>query len=127
MKGHMSLPQFYRCFSSEVAYGEFIVPYVWVLTNRKSHYRRCKLQLIDAIKWFQPLCKNLRKRNCPLGQQDIGRFSQTFLDLQEAEPSNIFLNRAFGYWKITVECSLELTVDLAEERREQFFNACMNE
>ena len=106
-------------------YNTGIATYVWVLTNRKPEHRRGKVQLIDATKWFRPLRKNLGKKNCELGPEDIERICQAFLDFEETEESKIFENEAFGYWKVTVERPLRLAVDLSEERREAFFDACI--
>ena len=106
-------------------YNTGIATYVWVITNRKPEHRRGKVQLIDATKWFQPLRKNLGKKNCELGEEDIERICQTFLDFEETEESKIFENEAFGYWKVTVERPLRLAVDLSEERVEAFFDACI--
>ena len=44
-------------------YNTGIATYVWVLTNRKPGRRRGKVQLIDATRWFEPLRKNLGKKN----------------------------------------------------------------
>ena len=107
-------------------YNTGIATYVWVLTNRKPKHRRGKVQLIDATKWFQPLRKNLGKKNCELGPADIERICRTFLGFEETEESKIFDNEAFGYWKVTVERPLRLKVDLSEERRNEFFNACVD-
>ena len=106
-------------------YNTGIATYVWVLTNRKPGHRRGKVQLIDATKWFRPLRKNLGKKNCELGPEDIERICRTFLDFEETEESKIFDNEAFGYWKVTVERPLRLAVDLSEQRRDAFFDACL--
>ena len=106
-------------------YNTGIATYVWVLTNRKPEHRKGKVQLIDATKWFRPLRKNLGKKNCELGEEDIARICGTFLDFEESEESKIFDNEAFGYWKVTVERPLRLSVDLSEERVEAFFDACI--
>ena len=105
-------------------YNTGIATYVWVITNRKPEHRRGKVQLIDATKWFQPLRKNLGKKNCKLGEEDIERICQTFLDFEETEESKIFDNEAFGYWKVTVERPLRLKVDLSPERCARFSEAC---
>ena len=97
-------------------YNTGIATYIWVLTNRKPEHRKGKVQLIDATKWFQPLRKNLGKKNCELSGEDIERICNTFLDFEESEESRIFDNEAFGYWKVTVERPLRLAVDLSEER-----------
>ena len=106
-------------------YNTGIATYIWVVTNRKPEHRRGKVQLIDATRWFRPLRKNLGKKNCELGEEDVERICQAFLDFEESEESRIFENEAFGYWKVTVERPLRLAVDLSEERRDEFFDACI--
>ena len=89
-------------------YNTGIATYVWVLTNRKPAARRGKVQLIDATAWHRPLRKNLGKKNCELGDDDIDRICRAFLDFEETEQSRIFDNDAFGYWKVTVERPLRI-------------------
>ena len=89
-------------------YNTGIATYVWVLTNRTPEHRRGKVQLIDATGWHRPLRKNLGKKNCELGEQDIARICDTFLAFEETEQSKIFDNDAFGYWKVTVERPLRI-------------------
>ena len=89
-------------------YNTGISTYVWVLTNRKPEHRRGKVQLIDASGWHRPLRKNLGKKNCELGEEDIQRICDTFLAFEESEQSRIFDNAAFGYCKVTVERPLRL-------------------
>ena len=89
-------------------YNTGIATYVWVLTNRKPAHRRGKVQLIDATTWYRPLRKNLGKKNCELGEEDIAHICDTFLDFKESQQSKIFDNAAFGYWKVTVERPLRI-------------------
>ena len=89
-------------------YNTGIATYIWVLTNRKPDHRQGMVQLIDATEWFQPLRKNLGKRNCELSNELIHRIVQTFLEFKETEQSKIFPNAAFGYWKVVVERPLRL-------------------
>ena len=89
-------------------YNTGIATYVWVLTNRKPSHRRGKVQLIDATQLYQPLRKNLGKKNCELGEDDIVRICDTFLNFEENEQSKIFDNASFGYEKITVERPLRI-------------------
>lgn len=89
-------------------YNTGIATYIWVLTNRKPAHRKGKVQLIDATQWYRPLRKNLGKKNCELGPEDIQRICDTFLAFEETEQSKIFPNEAFGYWKVTVERPLRL-------------------
>lgn len=89
-------------------YNTGIATYVWVLSNKKPDHRKGRVQLIDATQWFKPLRKNLGKKNCELSPEDIERISRTFLDFKETPESKLFLNEAFGYWKVTVERPLRL-------------------
>ncbi len=89
-------------------YNTGIATYVWVLTNRKPEHRKGKVQLIDATEWSQPLRKNLGNKNCELGEADIQRVCETFLNFEETEQSKIFDNAAFGYWKVTVDRPLRI-------------------
>ena len=101
-------------------YNTGIATYIWVLSNRKPEHRRGKVQLIDASAWFRPLRKNLGKKNCEMSREDMERVTQTFLAFEETEQSKIFPNKAFGYWKITVERPLRLSVDLSTAARAKF-------
>ena len=89
-------------------YNTGIATYVWVLTNRKPEHRRGKVQLIDATNRSRPLRKNLGKKNCELGEEDIAHICEMFLRFEESEESRIFDNAAFGYWKVTVERPLRI-------------------
>lgn len=105
-------------------YNTGIATYVWVLTNRKPEHRKGRVQLIDATLWYQPLRKNLGKKNCELSEADIARICDVFLTFQETEQSKIFANRAFGYSKVTVERPLRLRVVLDAATRQRFRVAC---
>jgi len=99
-------------------YNTGIATYVWVLTNRKPENRKGKVQLIDATQWFKPLRKNMGKKNCELGPEDIQRICDTFLAFEETPQSKIFPNAAFGYWKVKVERPLRLHSQLTRQRIE---------
>ena len=105
-------------------YNTGIATYIWVLSNRKPEHRRGHVQLIDATQWSRPLRKNLGSKNCELSEEDIRRICDAFLAFEETEQSKIFPNEAFGYWKVTVERPLRLTVDLSPDHRQRFRAAC---
>jgi type I restriction enzyme M protein len=106
-------------------YNTGIATYIWVLTNRKPALRRGKTQLIDATGWSHPLRKNLGKKNCALSETDIQRVMDAFLIFEETEQSKIFLNEAFGYWKIVVERPLRLKVEFNKESVAHFRASCV--
>ena len=105
-------------------YNTGIATYIWVLSNRKPEHRRGRVQLIDAMQWYRSLRKNLGSKNCELSSEDIGRICDAFLAFEETEQSKIFPNEAFGYWKVTVERPLRLTVDLSSAQRQRFHASC---
>ena len=105
-------------------YNTGIATYIWVLTNRKPEHRKGKVQLIDATRWYQPLRKNLGKKNCELGEKDIDRICEAFRDFRESEQSKIFPNKEFGYWKVTVERALRLAINLSDDKRRPFRADC---
>ncbi|MEW4489450.1 class I SAM-dependent DNA methyltransferase [Thalassoglobus sp. JC818] len=105
-------------------YNTGIATYIWVVTNRKPEHRKGKVQLIDATKWFKPLRKNMGMKNCELSEDDIQRICDTFLYFEETEESKVFPNEAFGYWKVTVERPLRLSVELTAENCKRFHAAC---
>lgn len=105
-------------------YNTGIPTYIWVLTNRKPPHRKGKVQLIDATQWYQPLRKNLGKKNCELSEEDIKKICDTFLAFEENEYSKIFPNEEFGYWKITIERPLRLKVDFSLTALQSFHLCC---
>jgi len=101
-----------------IFYNTGIATYIWVLANKKASHRQGKVQLIDASLWFAPLRRNLGKKNCELGEADIQRILDLYLDESphNTDTSKWFDTRDFGYWKITVERPLRLKTQLSDER-----------
>jgi len=103
-----------------IFYNTGIATYIWVLTNRKAEHRKGKVQLIDGSQWFQPLRRNLGKKNCALGEADIAHILEQYLQLppddeesaKTSPESKWFNNADFGYWKITVDRPLRLKSQL---------------
>jgi type I restriction enzyme M protein len=103
-----------------IFYNTGIATYIWVLANRKTEHRKGKVQLIDATQWFQPMRRNLGKKNCELADADIARILTHYLDppranaeaAKTAHECRWFDNADFGYWKITVERPLRLKSQL---------------
>ena len=101
-------------------YNTGIATYAWALTNRKPEHRKGHVQLIDATRWSTPLRRNLGQKNCELSAENVRQIVDAFMDFEDTEQSKIFPNEAFGYWKVTVERPLRLTVELSPERRRSF-------
>lgn len=101
-------------------YNTGIATYIWVVTNRKAPHRRGKVQLIDATSFKSPLRKNLGNKNCEFTPEIRKEISTMLVDFEQTDQSKIFDNKEFGYWKITVERPLRLSVDLSKEKIDGF-------
>ncbi len=99
-----------------IFYNTGIATYIWVLANKKAEHRKSRVQLIDASKWFQPLRRNLGRKNCELSEADIKNILDLYLGVpQENENCKWFDIADFGYRKITVERPLRLKSQLKSE------------
>lgn len=105
-------------------YNTGIATYIWIVTNRKASHRHGKVQLIDATNLKSSLRKNLGQKNCELTPEIRKQISDMLLAFEETEKSKIFDNKEFGYWKITVERPLRLSVDLSKDNLESFAKVC---
>lgn len=110
---------------NNIFYNTGITTYIWVLSNNKAPERKGKVQLIDASGLYEKLRKNLGEKNCAFTQQHIEQITRAYLDFsntgKEADDglkAQVFDNRDFGYWKITVERPLRKSAQFTTERIE---------
>ena len=102
-----------------IFYNTGIATYIWILANKKAEHRKGRVQLIDASKWFQPLRRNLGKKNCELSEADIQRILDLYLGEPQDTPDCKWFDTAdFGYWKITIERPLRLKSQLRLDSNE---------
>jgi len=98
-----------------IFYNTGIPTYVWIVSNRKTEYRKGKVQLINALELYVKLRKNLGNKNCELTSEHINQITQLYLDFKETDISKIYPNEYFGYNKITVERPLRLSAQFTDE------------
>jgi type I restriction enzyme M protein len=111
---------------NNIFYNTPIATYIWILTNRKSVNRQGKVQLIDASNWYQSLRKNMGDKNCMLTDEHVQQICNLVVNPVETEQSKIFSNEAFGYYKISVERPLRLSVQLTEKQLKKFKQKCFD-
>lgn len=104
---------------TDMFYNTGIATYIWVLSNHKAPERQGKIQLINAVEWFQKMRKSLGSKRKELGPEDIDRIVQLYGEFVDANQSKIFDNAAFGYRTITVERPLKLNFAVTPERLDQ--------
>jgi type I restriction enzyme M protein len=110
-------------------YNTGITTYIWILSNNKAANRQGKVQLIDAGELYRKLRKNLGNKNCEFAPSHIREIvtayeSMTVLEEKEVIVENIkgkisaqvFDNRDFGYYKVTIERPKRLKAQFTAER-----------
>ena len=80
-----------------------ISTYIWILTNRKSEGRQGKIQLINAVDFFDKMKRNLGDKGVFISDNHIRQIADLYTDFEETEHSKIYPNDFFGYTKVTVE------------------------
>ena len=80
-----------------------IATYIWILTNRKSEARQGKIQLINAVDFFDTMKRNLGAKNAVISDSHIRQIVERYTGFEETEHSKIYPNAFFGYTKVTVE------------------------
>ena len=108
---------------NNIFYNTGITTYIWVLSNKKAADRCGKVQLIDASGLYEKLRKNLGEKNCAFTPAHIEQITRAYLTLAhtgkealDGLKSQVFDNRDFGYWKITVERPLRKSAQFTAER-----------
>lgn len=109
-------------------YNTGITTYIWLLSNNKPDTRKGKVQLIDANLMFRKLRKNLGDKNCEFAPAHIAEITQAYLDFAPVERQmdenndptgmavQIFDNRDFGYYKVTIDRPDRRSAQFSEER-----------
>ena len=109
-------------------YNTGITTYIWLLSNKKPDHRKGKVQLIDANLMFCKLRKNLGDKNCEFSPEHIAEITQAYLDFEAIERKmdtnddptgmavQIFDNRDFGYYKVTIDRPDRRSAQFSAER-----------
>jgi len=87
----------------QLFYNTGIFTYLWFVSNRKKPERKGKVQLINAVSFFQKMSKSLGNKRNYITDQHIRDITNLYGDFQEGEYCKIFDNEDFGYSRITVE------------------------
>lgn len=107
---------------TDLFYNTGISTYVWILTNNKSTLRKGKIQLVNAVEFYQKMRKSLGSKRKELSEEHIAEIIRLYGDFKEGKQVKVFDNEDFGYQKITVERPLRLNFKINEERVEELYN-----
>ncbi len=99
----------------QLFYNTGISTYFWVVTNRKSHQRRGKVQLVDARELWQKMRKSLGDKRKELSADHIAEVTRLYGDFEEGDRVKILPSEAFGFLRVTVERPLRLRWELSDD------------
>ena len=87
----------------QMFYNTGISTYIWIVTNKKKGLRRGKIQLINAVGFFEKMRKSLGSKRNHVTNEQIKEISKIYGDFVAGKYCKIFDNEDFGYQKIVVE------------------------
>jgi len=89
---------------NDLFYNTGIPTYILIFNNRKSDYRKGKIQLINVTsdKFYAKMRRPLGKKRVEFSAEHIKEITGLFMAFEENEYSKIFDNADFGYSQITV-------------------------
>lgn len=87
----------------QLFYNTGISTYIWLLNNRKEKKRQGKVQMINAVDYFEQMRKSLGNKRKELSKNQIEEIVKIYGDFKEAKKCKIFDNSHFGYARVTVE------------------------
>ncbi|SDJ74125.1 type I restriction-modification system subunit M [Salimicrobium halophilum] len=102
-------------------YNTGISTYVWILTNHKAAWRKGKIQLVNAVDYYEKMRKSLGEKRHQISPDQINEIIQMYGAYKESDNVKIFDNEDFGYQKIVVERPLKLNFKIDEERIERLY------
>nr|AFM92594.1 type I restriction-modification system methyltransferase subunit [Acaryochloris sp. HICR111A] len=123
----------------QLFYNTGIYTYIWMITNTKAAHRKGKIQLVNAIHYYQKMSRSLGNKRNVIGDgievtpDQIAEITKIYgeceadgirkLEIDGVEKdvvvSKVFDNEDFGYWRITVERPLRLNFQVSAERLER--------
>jgi len=106
----------------QLFYNTGIFTYIWILTNRKPVERKGKIQVVNAVSFFEKMSRSLGNKRNEISDRQIDEITGIYGDFIEDEFCRIFNNEDFGYNRITVERPLRLNFQTSEERIALFEN-----
>ena len=107
---------------TDLFYNTGIQTYVWLLTNRKDHARRGKVQLIDASgdRFWKSMRKALGSKRREIPAEACDEITRIYAEMLNgggdwSDVSKIFSTTDFGYREIRVERPLKLAFSVNKE------------
>lgn len=106
---------------NQLFYNTGINTYVWILTNHKPKDRIGKIQLVNAVEFWEKMRKSLGNKRHRLTEEHIKEIFTLYHDFKNSDNTKIFNNEDFGYTKVMVERPLQLNYQTSAERLENLY------
>ncbi|SFH39222.1 type I restriction-modification system subunit M [Pontibacter chinhatensis] len=87
----------------QLFYNTGISTYIWMLTNRKTKERKGKVQLINAVSFYEKMPKSLGNKRHEISPRQIDDITKIYGEFTNGDHCKIFNNEDFGYSRITIE------------------------
>jgi type I restriction enzyme M protein len=100
----------------QLFYNTGISTYLWIVTNRKQKQRKGKIQMINAVDFFENMRKSLGNKRHQISEDQIKQITQIYGEFKQGDNCKIFDNNYFGYTRVTVERPLRLNFQASKER-----------
>jgi len=102
---------------TELFYNTGIATYIWIVSNSKPERRIGKVQLINAVDYYQKMRKSLGNKRNYVSDEQIRELTGIYTRFEEGKHCKIFDNDYFGYNKITVERPLMEHGEMVRDKR----------
>jgi type I restriction enzyme M protein len=87
-----------------------------IVTNRKEKERKGKIQLINAVEFFQKMSRSLGNKRNEIDDNHIDEITKIYGEFKKGEYCKVFDNNYFGYTRVTIERPLRLNFQTTKER-----------
>lgn len=88
---------------TDLFYNTGIATYVWIIKNKKKVARKGKIQLINAIDFWDPMKRSLGKKRRMISDKNVERIVNIHKEFKPGKYSKIYDLDDFAYRKVTIE------------------------
>jgi type I restriction enzyme M protein len=88
---------------TELFYNTGIATYIWIVANKKPEHRKGKVQLINAVEFFEKMRKSLGNKRNYISAEQIQQITEIYTKFRQGKYCKVYKNNEFGYTKVTVE------------------------
>lgn len=96
LEGLVALP-------TDLFYNTGIATYIWILNNKKPANRKRKVQLINAVDFYEKMSKSMGQKRKEISPAQIQVLRDMYAGFEENKFCKIFDNENFGYKKVEVK------------------------